>query len=133
MADEWMAACGLDCQACSIRRAPFDDSALEECISWYREMGWLEPGEGRAEILERKLYCTGCMGDRSSHWSVDEDGHVMCWILDCCVDQRRLRACSECDAFPCEKLREWSKTNTEYAAAYARLRKMAAESMGGAE
>lgn len=132
MTDNWIAACGLDCETCSIRRAPFDDASLEECISWYREMDWLKSGEGKPEILERRLYCKGCLGDRSLHWSVGEDGTVSCWILDCCVDQRGLRFCSQCDVFPCDRLTEWSKKNDAYAEAYARLRRMAAKPTGGA-
>ena len=118
MATEWMAACGLDCESCSIRRIPFDDEALKECVVWFREMGWLKEGEGKAEILERGMYCNGCKGDRTVHWSIS------CAILECCVDQRNLSSCSECGEFPCQRLTAWSKTNDRYAEAFARLQKM---------
>ena len=124
MANEWIAACGLDCESCSIRRIPFDDAALEECIAWFREMGWLEAGEGKTEILERGMYCKGCKGDRDVHWSVNDDGAVSCWILDCCVDRKGHEFCSQCAEFPCDRLVEWSKENESYASAFVRLESM---------
>jgi len=129
MANEWIAACGLDCESCTLRRLPFDDDALAECEAWFRDMGWLKASEGKAEILDRKMYCNGCKGDRSIHWSVDADGCVSCWILGCCVDRNGLDFCSQCDEFPCDRLTEWSKENEGYAAAFARLVSM--RSAGG--
>jgi hypothetical protein len=120
----WIAACGLDCKACDIRRIPLDDSALETCAAWFREMGWLKANEGKAEILDRGMYCTGCKGDRSIHWSVDAGGRVTCWILECCVDRKGLAFCSECSEFPCERLVTWSRENESYASAFARLESM---------
>jgi hypothetical protein len=40
--DEMLAACGLDCGPCPIRRMPFDAQAAEETIAWFKEMGWLK-------------------------------------------------------------------------------------------
>ena len=34
------------------------------------------------------------------HWSPD------CWILECCVDKKKLEFCYECEDFPCDKLTE---------------------------
>ena len=90
-----MAACGLDCGSCVIRLALVDTNAAGKVVDWFRSEGWLAPGEGMAQVLERKMYCRGCLGDRETHWSAD------CWILDCCVGQHGLRNCSECEAFPC--------------------------------
>jgi len=123
---KWIAACGLDCESCSIRRLPFDDAAAEECIAWYREMGWLKPTEGLSEALERGMTCHGCRGDRSVHWSVDERETVTCWILACCVDKRGLDLCSECDGFPCDRFVEWSKESEAYRKAHERLEKIRA-------
>jgi len=122
--DRWIAACGLDCESCSIRRFPFDEGAAAECVPWFREMGWLNASEGKAEALERGMTCRGCKGDRSVHWSVDDDGRVDCWILECCVDGKGLEFCSDCGDFPCEKLQAWSKENESYAKAFARLQSM---------
>jgi hypothetical protein len=87
-------------------------------------MGWLKADEGKAEILERRMYCNGCKGDRSVHWSVNDDGTVSCWILECCVDRKGLEFCSQCGEFPCDRLTEWSKENDGYGAAFARLQSM---------
>jgi len=113
-----LAVCGLDCGSCSIRRLPFDESAAEEAINWYREQGWLTKGEGAGEAMARLMYCKGCRSDRSVHWSPD------CWILHCCVEERHLEYCSECEAFPCRRLVDWSKTDKSYEAALKRLRAM---------
>lgn len=110
-----MAACGLDCGTCSIRCFPFDEKAACEAIPWYRKMGWLGEGEGVAEAVAKRLLCHGCHGDRAAHWSAD------CWILQCCVDQKGLRHCAECGAFPCKRLVAWSKSDASYAKAFARL------------
>ncbi|NIV38597.1 MAG: DUF3795 domain-containing protein [Anaerolineae bacterium] len=67
-------------------------------------------------MIERKMYCTGCLGDRDTHWSAD------CWILTCCVDQRGLSNCSECETFACQRLVDWAEQNERYGAALARLR-----------
>jgi hypothetical protein len=115
-----MAACGLDCESCEIRLAPTDPAAAKVVLDWFRQQGWLGEDEGMAQAIERKMYCTGCLGDRETHWSAD------CWILACCVDQRGYSNCSECEAFACDRLVEWAKQNDGYAAALARLREMRA-------
>ena len=120
----WIAACGLDCEACSIRRLPFDEAAAKTCADWYREMGWLKPTEGRDEAVERGMYCNGCKEDRTVHWSVDEDGTVSCWILACCVDAKGLDHCSDCGEFPCDRLVDWSKEKEGYSKALERLASM---------
>jgi hypothetical protein len=118
--DKWtgMAACGLDCGECSIRKLPFDDDAAAEVVAWFKKMGWLKEGEGVADAIEQSMYCKGCLSDRSLHWSDD------CWILKCCVDGKGLENCSECDTFPCDRLVEWSRQNEDYGKAFQRLREM---------
>jgi hypothetical protein len=113
-----IAVCGLDCGACDIRRLPVDPQAAERVVSWFREMGWLQPGEGVAEAIEQRLVCQGCRGDRTVHWSAD------CWILHCCVDDKGLEFCHECPAFPCERLGQWAQGNKRYAQALHRLQQM---------
>ena len=85
---------------------------------WWHAEGWLEEGEGVDEVLARGPHCLGCRGDRSKHWSAN------CWILQCCVDEKGLASCHACDAFPCERLVEWSKESPEYAEALNRLQSM---------
>jgi len=118
---EMIAVCGLDCGGCDIRRAPADPDAAQRVVAWFRQMGWLEEDEGIAEVIERRMYCQGCRGDRSVHWSAD------CWILKCCVDDKRLEYCYECDTFPCGELVEWAQQNANYTQALDRLRQMGEE------
>jgi hypothetical protein len=117
---QMMAACGLDCGTCEIRLAPSDPAAARTIVDWFRRQGWLAAGEGMAEVVARKMYCTGCHGDRDTHWSPD------CWILACCVDERGLDNCSECPVFPCDRLVEWAGQSASYSAALARLRALRA-------
>jgi len=113
-----IAVCGLDCDGCDIRLVPTDANAARRVIAWFKQMGWLEENEGVAEVIERRMYCRGCRGDRSLHWSAD------CWILKCCVDDRHLEYCHECDVFPCQRLVEWSQQNASYTEALNRLQRM---------
>lgn len=109
-----IAVCGLDCSVCDIRRVPIDSAAAQRVVSWFRDQGWLAQDEGVNEIIQRSMYCKGCRGDRFVHWSPD------CWILRCCVDEKGLDFCSECEEFPCLRLREWARSG-KYAQALQRL------------
>jgi hypothetical protein len=96
---EMLAACGLDCGPCPIRRIPFDAEAAAKMVAWFRQMGWLEEAEGVAEAVERGMYCNGCQGDRSVHWSDN------CEILLCCVDEKHQQHCGQCsELMSCDKL-----------------------------
>ena len=117
---QMMAVCGLDCGDCDLRKVPTYPEAAERVVVWFSQMDWLNDDEGVAEIIERSMYCKGCRGDRSVHWSPD------CWILKCCVDDKGLSFCYECDAFPCAKLSEWAEESEEYTRALERLRNMRA-------
>ncbi len=110
-----IAVCGLDCTDCDIRRVPTDADAAQRIVGWFKDMGWLKEDEGVTEILARRMYCKGCRGDRSLHWSAD------CWILHCCVDEHGLQHCSECAELPCDRLREWAAGNDSYTQALQRL------------
>jgi hypothetical protein len=81
-------------------------------------MGWLNENEGKPQVIQRSMYCSGCRGDRSVQWSPD------CWILKCCVDEKGLDFCYEYDVFPCEQLIEWSMENVQYTQALERLQRM---------
>ncbi|MFO7837365.1 MAG: DUF3795 domain-containing protein [Candidatus Thorarchaeota archaeon] len=116
--NEMIAACGLVCQSCDIRRMPFDDKAAKTTIKWFREMSWLDENEGVDEAVAKEMYCKGCRGDRSIHWSPD------CWILQCCVDKKGLEYCYECNDFACNRLVDWSRQNEGYVAALERLKEL---------
>jgi len=112
MFDLQLACCGLNCETCEIRLAPTDKIAAEVVLKWYESEGWLTEDEGMPAVLERKMYCTGCLGSRETHWSAD------CWILQCCVDDHHLENCSQCPDFPCEKLTAWSQQDKSYLQAF---------------
>lgn len=113
-----IAACGLDCGGCDIYRVPDDPDAARKVTKWFKEMGWLEEGEGVPEVTEKAPYCLGCQGDRKTHWSPD------CWILKCCADDRGLDHCHECEGFPCDELVEWAGQNDNYGQALERLKEI---------
>jgi len=97
METSMMAICGLDCGTCDIRLIPLDDKAAQRAMDWYKQMGWLKEDEGIEQVLERKMYCEGCRGDRTIHWSSD------CPMLLCCVDEKHLEHCGQCDKlFTCQ-------------------------------
>ena len=105
---EMLAACGLDCGPCPIRQIPLDAGAAKEAIEWFKSMGWLKEAEGVAEAIERKMYCNGCQGDRSIHWSAD------CVIMVCCVDGKGQQHCGQCsELMSCDKLEAFA--NDEHA------------------
>ena len=105
---EMLAACGLDCGPCPTRRIPFDADAADEMVAWFKQMGWPKEAEGVAEIIERKMYCTGCQGDRSVHWSSN------CEIMLCCTDEKHKQHCGQCaELMSCDKLEAFA--NDEHA------------------
>ncbi|MGD2177978.1 MAG: DUF3795 domain-containing protein, partial [Anaerolineae bacterium] len=93
---------------CDIRLVPTDPDAARRVVAWFQEMEWLEEDEGVAEIIERRMYCKGCREDRTVHWSPD------CPILQCCVDERHLEHCAQCDAFVCQKLEAFATDGQEH-------------------
>lgn len=115
---EIIAVCGLDCGPCDIRRAPNEPKAAERIVAWFRKEGWLKQNEGITEVIERGMYCKGCHGNRSVHWSPD------CWILKCCVDDKGHEFCYQCNEFPCERLSERARQSDHYNRALDRLKKM---------
>lgn len=119
---QMIAPCGLDCGPCPIRLIPIDSEAAEKAIDWFKQMGWLQEEEGAEEAIERKMYCKGCRSDRKDvHWSSD------CFILQCCVYEKNLEFCYECDDFPCNRLLERAKENDQYQKALEKLKRMKEE------
>jgi hypothetical protein len=116
--EQMIAVCGLDCGGCPIRTADSDVGSAEILLGWFKGEGWLKEEEGVTELMQRGPYCRGCHGDRDVHWAAN------CWILECCVDDKGLMYCSECDVFPCERLTEWARQNDNYAKALNRLQTM---------
>ncbi len=113
-----IAVCGIDCTACPLRTADTDTESARQLVGWFRSEGWLGEEEGVSLLMERGPYCRGCRGDRGVHWSPE------CWILQCCVDEKGLTYCYECDLFPCERLSEWATQSPGYTEALNRLQRM---------
>jgi len=106
---EMLAACGLDCGPCPIRRIPFDAEAADKMVAWFKQMGWLKEAEGVAEAIEKKMYCNGCQGDRSAHWSGN------CQIMLCCVDEKHKQHCGQCaELMSCDKLEAFASDEHEH-------------------
>lgn len=113
-----IAVCGLDCGSCDIFRVQSNAEAARKVTDWLRSKGWIREDEGVEEVVGKAPYCLGCRGDRRVHWSPD------CWILKCCVDDRGLDHCSDCNEFPCRELQEWSQRSEGYSNAFERLKRM---------
>ena len=116
---EMMAVCGLDCETCDIRLVPIDPDAAQRVVAWFHEMAWLKENEGVAEIIEREMHCRGCREDRSLHWSPE------CPLLICCVDEKSLEHCAQCDEFVCEKLEAFASDSEAHREAVERLKEIA--------
>ena len=127
MNEKMIAVCGLDCAGCGLYKASLGDvEAAQSLVGWWKGEGWLKEDEGVDEVLARGPHCLGCGGDRSKHWAAN------CKILHCCVDQKGLTSCHECDDFVCERLEEWAQNahpiqSAKYAKALDRLRGMRGE------
>jgi hypothetical protein len=87
-------------------------------VAWFKHMGWLKEAEGVADAIERKMYCNGCQGERSVHWSGN------CTILLCCVDEKHKQHCGECaELMSCDKLEAFaSDEHAHHKEAVVRLR-----------
>jgi hypothetical protein len=106
-----IAACGLDCAQCDIRKARDDPALAQEIIDWLKK-------ELDVVVKPEDLRCDLCKGDRANHWSPD------CWILECCVDDKGLEFCHQCGDFPCQELSDWAKKSQKYSDAFERLGRM---------
>jgi len=109
--DDSLAVCGLDCTACDIYQAARDPTVAEKLTEDFRK-------SGHPDARPDWFQCQGCRGDRSKHWSSS------CDILQCCVDDRNLQVCVQCEEFPCEKLEKWTAKGEKYQNALNRLKSM---------
>ena len=109
--DEMIAVCGLDCGGCDIRMAATDKEMAQKIADWFKK-------KLNEEVKLEDIQCSWCRGDREKHWSPD------CWILQCCVDEKGLSYCHECDDFACEKLEEWGRSSEKYQEGLDRLKRM---------
>ncbi len=111
MAMEMRAPCGIDCTTCSIYQAA-NDPAKAACLAEEWKKTWLP------DVTPEWFVCQGCRADRSLCWSGD------CSIHACCVEQKGLDLCSQCDEFPCAKIEEWGAKPAHHVAAFEWLKSM---------
>jgi len=99
----WLSPCALSCDTCSIHLR-----TDEELVYWQEQKVDLDT-----------IRCDGCRSSlEGNHWS------PACPILVCCVYKNELAYCSECDEFPCEKLKKWGAKYKHHAEAVQRLKEM---------
>jgi len=115
MNDDGRAVCGLNCIDCPVYRATFDSNAASLLLSWFKEMNVIHRHQDVDDLMEAGPYCKGCRGPRNKHWSAD------CFILNCCVDNKKLASCYLCDEFPCKDLKQWSTQDRKYTNAFEYL------------
>ncbi len=116
--------CGIDCDTCDFYRFSSDHEAARRVARWFRQMGAFVKSEKGTCRIGRPMRCDGCRGSRKVHWSAD------CWILRCCVDDRGLDSCWQCDAFPCKQLSEWAESSVRRGHALERLLQMRDDNRG---
>jgi len=105
-----IAACGMDCVVCPIRRAANDRDFAEKLAE-----DWRKNGFPKAEADWFK--CQGCHGLKSLVWTED------CKMRKCCIEEKKLKNCSYCEKFPCELIIEFKNDgNPNHKAAVERLR-----------
>lgn len=109
--DRNVAVCGLKCDECDIFKAKNNPQIAREVVNWFKN-------ERDLDVEAEQIRCSGCRGDRSEHWSPD------CEILTCCVDEKGLDFCHQCESFPCERLTERDKENKRYGEALDLLKEM---------
>jgi len=103
--------CVLDCGECDIYKDTNNPEIVKKIANWFKE-------KRNEDFRIEDIHCFGCRGYRKMHWSADY------WILECCLDKKGLAFCYECYEFPCEKLIESSKQNSDYAEDFNRLKEM---------
>ena len=114
MSETWdpLAACGMDCSQCPIRKAANDSEFAEKLAEDWRRSGHPKASAGW-------FRCQGCHGPEPLIWTDD------CGIRQCCVKDRDLKNCSQCGAFPCGRIVAFENDgNPNHRAAINRLREV---------
>ena len=111
-----MTPCGLNCDECIIGLAATNSGIAAALKKQFIDMG-------HADADESWFRCNGCPPKEGEpHWSED------CRILACCVGERGLENCSQCEDFACDVLQAFAEDgHAHHAAAVERLTKLAQE------
>ena len=83
-----VAPCGLFCGACPVFKAS-GDSALAQKLA--QTLG----------IPPEQVNCLGCRAEKGH---IKIMGEPVCPTYQCCIEQRGLQFCYQCEDFPCLKL-----------------------------
>ncbi len=70
------------------------------------------------DVKAEDFHCNGCRSNKTQCWTPD------CWIRECCVNNKNLEYCYECQEFPCIKLKKWANKSERYGTALNQLKKM---------
>ncbi len=105
-----IAVCGLDCGNCDIYNASNNPEIAHQLVKQFQG-AW-------EDVKAEDFHCNGCRGDITKCWTPD------CWIRECCVNNKNLEYCYECQEFPCIKLKKWANKNERYSNALNQLKKM---------
>ena len=105
-----LAVCGLLCNECDTFKAPKDPKIAKKLAEQFEGM-W-------ENVKPEDFHCNGCRGDRLKCWTTE------CWIRECCIDNKDLAFCYECQEFPCDRLKEWANKNNRYKEALNNLKNL---------
>ncbi len=150
--DNPIAICGLRCDKCDLFLVDEDKKIAQGVLGWFKNEGWRPESMTVEEFMQEGKFCMGCRSDRKAtgqipqsvqdfieeqlnvrkiyqetynllsqrhlHWSAN------CDLVACCVDEKKLDSCHECDEFVCEKLEKWKKSGEKYAEGVELLRSL---------
>jgi len=97
MEKELIAVCGLHCGVCPIYLATKDRALAEKIAS-------------KRGVKPEDLHCLGC---RSEKGNIPLMGPPTCETYVCCVNDKKLEFCFQCEEFPCLKLAPCSDRASE--------------------
>ena len=91
--DRMIAACGNDCAYCPRYTVhPYEKTAAE--LRQTAEL-WMKIGYRDHIVTNEEIACSGC---RAENW-------CRYHVVKCC-EEKGIKTCAECQAYPCENLRE---------------------------
>ena len=105
-----ISVCGLDCSMCKIYQAPYNPGVADKLVRMFNNM-W-------NNVKPEDFHCSTCRGEISECWTKE------CWIRYCCINDKKLEYCYQCQDFPCKRLEERAKKNKRYIVALNNLKRM---------
>jgi hypothetical protein len=105
-----ISVCGLDCTQCKIYQAPNNPKIADRLVKIFDKM-W-------DNVKPEDFHCSTCKGPLLECWTKE------CWIRYCCINDRKLEYCYQCQDFPCKGLEKRAKKNKRYLIALNNLKKM---------